>query len=144
MKKLITAALIIATLAIPTIARGSGRGPCSEDRLDVKHHMTRTRQIHRTDALITCAAARFPVPGGASKARTVADCESHDYPWADNGHGDLGVFQVSAWSSRARTYLKRRWFPFHWVPRWQHARANVLTAIVWVHRARSWSAWSCA
>ncbi len=103
--------------------------------------MSTDRQHHHVRNLIACATDRWDVPGGYAEALKVATCESGLYAWADNGHGDLGLFQISSWPARAKAYLKHRWFPFHFPPRWSLARANTLVAIRW---ARSgWGPWSC-
>ena len=77
--------------------------------------MSKSKQTRRVDRLITCAAKRFGVNGGPAKARAVADCESSDYAWANNGLGDLGLFQISGWHARLHTWLRHH---HDWFPRW--------------------------
>jgi hypothetical protein len=110
-------------------------------RPEMKHKVV----VRRVSAIIRCAERRWPVAGGVEKALRVAECESSFAPWADDGHGDLGVYQISAWHERAHKWLRRWMFP-RWqrpFPRWDNARANVLLGIRWAH-AKGWGAWTCA
>jgi hypothetical protein len=91
---------------------------------------------------ITCAARKWPVPGGAAKARAVADCESGMDPRAVNGRFS-GVYQIgdTEWSRWLAVYpeMKQRW-----VSGILHGRSNALVAVRTVHRIGSWKPWSCA
>ncbi len=120
--------------------------PCTKPRmLKIRPKMPHAMVVRRVTALIRCAERHWPVPGGLEKALDVADCESSFAPWADNGHGDLGVYQISAWPERAKTWLRRWMFP-KWqrpFPEWSNGRANVLAGIRWAH-AKGWGAWACA
>ncbi len=129
----------------PVASHHANRGPCFEERfVNIKPGMGHEKVTRRVTALIACAVDRWPVPGGLAEALNVADCESSFWPWSNNGHGDFGVYQISSWPARAKTYLKHRWFPRHpFPPRWSKARANVFVGIRWAHLANSWSAWSC-
>ena len=104
--------------------------------------------------LIRCAVRRWPVPGGASKALEVFECESGWWPWAIGGD-NLGVGQHKDdyWPSRARRLLKRAWFPGRRFPAPYgspgdrrlafNARANVLVSVRMAHRV-GWGPWACA
>ncbi len=126
----------------------ANRGPCDEERYDVRPAME-TATIHRkVTALIGCVTARWDVPGGKAKAVSVALCESSLYPWASS-NGNEGLFQLRFWTSRARVYLRRAWFwklrdrnPYT-LPSAYQARANTLVAIAMAHRGWSWAQWSC-
>lgn len=88
--------------------------------------------------LITCAAHRWKVDGGAPKALSVAECESHFDPAAYSPAGYLGVFQQARryWPERAT-----RWgFPHRSA---FNGRANVIVSIRMAH-AFGWGAWGCA
>jgi hypothetical protein len=132
---------VILLLLIPAQAHGASRGPCFGPTYEVKHSMTTQRQHHHVRGLIRCAVARWPVEGGYTTALRIATCESSLYAWAYS-NGNVGLFQIRSWTDRAHYWLRHRWFAFHWLPRWQLARANVLVAVRWAHRF-GWSAWSC-
>lgn len=121
--------------------KNANRGPCFGEEFDVKHWMSADQQYRRVRRLIRCATDRWDVPGGYETALRIATCESSLYTWAAS-NGNYGLFQIRFWDDRARTWLKPAWFPFHWVPRWSLARANVLVAVRWAHRL-GWGAWSC-
>ncbi len=131
----------------PVVERHASRGPCDEERW---LRITPKEWTHSLVAgLIRCAVARWPVPGGAPKAIATWDCESSLYAWAHNG-GNLGVAQISAWTDRARAWLRRAWFNRFQARRVfgessgaYVARANVLAGVRWAH-FQGWSAWSCA
>ncbi|MEW6059711.1 MAG: hypothetical protein AB1551_06170 [Actinomycetota bacterium] len=120
--------------------------PCTKPRMmNIRPKMTHETVVRRVSAIIRCAERRWPVPGGVEKALEVAECESSFAPWADDGHGDLGVYQISEWRKRAREWLRPRMFP-RWqrpFPGWANARANVLLGIRWAH-VKGWGAWTCA
>jgi len=120
--------------------------PCTKPRmLRIRPKMSHAMVVRRVSALIRCAERHWPVEGGLEKALDVADCESSFAPWADNGNGDLGVYQISAWPERAKTWLRKWMFP-KWqqpFPEWSNGRANVLAGIRWAH-AKGWGAWACA
>lgn len=78
------------------------------------------------------AAAFYHEP--LADADRVAFCESTDNPLADNGHGDLGLFQFlypSTWDSTP--YAKRS----IWDPAW-----NALAAM-WMWRNGRRGEWQC-
>jgi hypothetical protein len=93
------------------------------------------RQVKR---LIRCAARRWRVAGGPSKALSVAACESGFNPKAYNPAGYAGVFQQATkyWRGRARDYGFPRWSAFN-------GRANVIVSIRMAHE-KGWGAWGCA
>jgi len=128
----------------------ANRGPCTEDRYRVVPAMGLARVRGKVAALIRCAVAWRGVPGGATKAIDVADCESSLWPWA--GTYNLGVFQHARpyWIERVDWLLRESWFnPQQWdrlhtVPQGAYlARANVLVAIRMAH-AGGWGPWACA
>jgi hypothetical protein len=87
--------------------------------------------------LIRCAAHRWSVPGGASKALYIANRESHFNPGAYNSYsGASGIYQHLRryWPGRASTFGFRDWSAFN-------ARANIIVTMRMVHRLGSWSAW---
>lgn len=92
---------------------------------------------HQVKRLIRCAARRWSVEGGPSKALSVARCESGFDPKAYGG-GNLGVFQQNSryWPGRAKAYGFRGYSAFN-------GRANVIVSIRMAHRG-GWSPWSCA
>jgi hypothetical protein len=120
--------------------------PCTKPRMmKIRPKMTHETVVRRVSAIIRCAERQWPVDGGPAKALEVAECESSFAPWADDGHGDLGVYQTSQWPNRAQKWLRRWMFP-SWqqpFPGWDNARANVLLGIRWAH-AKGWEAWTCA
>ena len=126
------------------------RGPCDEDRYDVKPAMGHETVHAKVAALIGCAVRRWDVDGGLSKALDVAQCESGLWPWAVGGD-NLGVFQHKAryWAGRVHALLRREWFyqlrdgKPDTIPSAFNARANVLVAIRMVHGG-GWGPWSCA
>jgi hypothetical protein len=86
--------------------------------------------------LIRCAAARWNVPGGASKALAIANRESNFHPRAYNSYsGAAGIYQHLRhyWPGRARTYGFRGWSAFN-------ARANIMVTMRMVHRG-GWGPW---
>ena len=128
----------------------ASRGPCDEERwlrITPKEAHAHPHLVH---GLIRCVTNWRSVPGGYAAAECIADLESSDWPWAVGGP-NYGVFQISSWTERAKTYLRSRWFNDS---QWDRitanyrgafiARANVILADVWAHRAWSWSAWSTA
>lgn len=146
--------LMMTTIAwSPVDARADG--PCDDRRFSVKPSMGYDLVSKKVKALIRCAVDRWSVPGGVSKALSIADCESSFWPWA-RGYDNLGVFQHKDdyWLSRVDHFLKRSWFPDH---QWERihrdarlypgaaflARANVIIAIRMAHSS-GWGAWSCA
>ncbi len=131
-------------------ARADKYGPCDEDRW---MRITKEEWTPRlVKGLIRCVAERWSVPGGVSKALSVAECESGYWPWAV-GEDNLGVFQHKEryWYDRVDKFLKKDWFPR---VQWRKlqtkrtgafiARANIVVSIRMAHAAQSWSAWSCA
>jgi hypothetical protein len=87
--------------------------------------------------LIRCAAHRWHVPGGAEKALSIANRESHFRPRAYNSYsGASGIYQHlrTYWPGRAFTYGFKGWSPFN-------ARANIIVSMRMVHRLGSWRPW---
>lgn len=99
------------------------------------------RNVEPIKRLIRCAAARWPVPGGAEKALDVARCESGFRPNA-YGNGNAGVFQhrLPYWEGRYEAYTRRRWRLFESV---YNGRTNVIVSIRMAHDI-GWGPWSCA
>lgn len=91
---------------------------------------------------IRCAVSRWTVPGGASKAVSIARCESHFNPHARLGQFS-GVFQQGSswWRGRFRHYNPHHGYKLSrsiW-----NARSNVIVSIRMMH-AVGLSPWSCA
>jgi hypothetical protein len=102
----------------------------------VCHHDWRegTRELKQ---LITCAARRWGVPGGARKALAVARCESGLRPRAYNPAGYAGVYQQALvyWDERARHFGFAGRSPFN-------GRANVIVSLR-MASAVGWGPWGC-
>jgi hypothetical protein len=137
-RRLIAAALTLSTLTAvaaddshTAIAKESRirRSLCRYDWRDGR------RQVKR---LIRCSVRRWHVPGGASKAITVARKESGFRPRAYNPAGYKGIYQQSAryWRRRARQFGFPDWSAFN-------GRANVMVSIQMAHRG-GWGPWSTA
>lgn len=149
--KLLTTVLIAGLLLIAmpaTFATAQGQGPCSEDRFDTKPRMGAATVAHKNSNLIECAAHRWSVSGGASKAKSVARCESGLWTWAHtSGTSYYGLFQhgISYWDSRVHHFIKHRWFPHKRLrdigP--YNGRANAIISIRMAHGG-GWGPWSCA
>jgi hypothetical protein len=91
------------------------------------------------EALIRCAVERWPVPGGAEKAISVARCESGLWYRSGAGSGYVGIYQHSVyyWPDRAAAYGFAGFDPLN-------GRANIMVAIQYAHE-HGWGAWSgCA
>lgn len=91
--------------------------------------------------LIPCVYHRWGPPRSVSLStvKCIANRESHGYPYARNPSGASGIFQIIDWQTRARFWLRHRWFPgHHLTPSWSFilgpmgwtdARANTIMAI---------------
>jgi hypothetical protein len=137
----------LLTLGLPMTAHAEGTGPCSGWFSNIRPAMGQARVQHRVEHLIDCAVRIWPVAGGNFYARSIAERESGDWPWAVNeSSGCVGLFQhvASMWPGRARFYLHRGWFS-RWA--WDRgispfsARANVLVSIRMAHSG-GWGPWS--
>src|SRR5262245_34398353 len=99
----LTALLLIVPIASAKADGGTGyrevpRRICPIDWREGTWHVKK---------LIRCAAHRWSVPGGASKALYIANRESHFYPRAYNSYsGASGIYQHLRryWPGRARTF----------------------------------------
>jgi len=128
--------------ARPLVARHTTRGPCVA-LIDPKPRMTTTRIEALVHAMYRCVQHRYGVPGGFAWLDCTGDRESSDYPWAHGGgYSYLGLFQhaAGAWTSRARTYLERSWFPRSFPPSAFNERANAIVTARMVRRLGT-SAW---
>jgi len=139
MRRLLTAVLL-ATLVLgagPAEAHHQ-RGPCPIHWWKAWHERHDVRPIKD---LIRCAAARWPVPGGAATALAVARCESGFRPDAYS-NGNAGVFQqrVRYWDGRYEAYTRPWWQLYRSV---FNGRTNVIVSIRMAH-AVGWGPWSCA
>jgi hypothetical protein len=86
--------------------------------------------------LIRCAAFRYHVPGGATKALAIANRESHFDPGAYNAYsGAAGIYQHLSryWPGRAYTFGFKGYSAFN-------ARANIIVTMRMVTRY-GWSPW---
>jgi len=97
---------------------------------------------------IVAAVERWGVPGGLSKALSVASCESGLNEFASNPYSSAaGVFQIvsGTWSSWYGSVVTSR--PA-WSRKWDvkpsvfNARSNVIVSIIHAHRY-GWGAWVC-
>jgi len=108
-----TVGAIVVTAALPAsamVARGLGQddrpGPCPLTRGADEGVRAFSMRI------ITCAAERWPVPGGAERAICIADRESGLIPTAQSPTGMyLGLFQHSAeaWGDRYLEWTRPVW-----------------------------------
>lgn len=132
-------ALLILTVTVvlgsaPVALAQHRPGPC-----DV--HLEPTESlVHHSKDLIRCAAAKWPVDGGAARAICIAKRESGLIPTAESPSGDyLGLFQhmASAWADRYEAWT--------W-PGWElkasalNGRTNTVVTIRMVH-AGGWGPW---
>ena len=133
----LTAAVLVPATSLPAEAHHRP-GPCAIHWWKAWHEWGATDPIRR---LIRCAVARWPVPGGAPKALSVAACESGFRPDA-SGYGNGGVFQhrYPYWDGRYR-YFTERWWRL-W-PNIYNGRTNVIVSIRMAH-VGGWGPWSCA
>ena len=93
--------------------------------------------------LITCAATRFPVPGGADKAICIAERESGLIPTASSPTGDyVGLFQhqAAAWPDRYTEWTRPAW---QLKPSPLNGRTNAIVTMRMVN-ADGWGPWSGA
>lgn len=127
--------------------RSANRGPCDEERYEVKPAMGAETVHRKVRALIRCVVGRWSVEGGAAKAVCVAGRESGWWPWAHN-ESSKGLFQhmVTYWADRVARWLRPEWF-------WQlrdddpdtypsvfNARAQSIVTARMVH-AGGWGPW---
>lgn len=132
-RRALVAALATTTLLAAPADAVTRRDPVKDWVCDIDWRQG-DRQVRR---LIRCAAERWRVPGGPSKAIAVARCESGFDPRA-HANGNAGVFQhrTTYWPGRARTWG----FPGASV---YNGRANVIVSVRMAARF-GWDAWSCA
>ena len=138
---IVGAALATLIVAGPAGASPLGRGgtrvpgPCALPRAEGEFIQDFSRR------LITCAAERWTVPGGAEKAICIADRESGLIPTASSATGMyVGLFQHSAadWPRRYDEWTK---------PVWQlkenpyNGRTNAIVTIR-IANLEGWAAWA--
>ncbi|MGH2595808.1 MAG: hypothetical protein ACRDH7_07570 [Actinomycetota bacterium] len=158
MRRILIAALV-ATLLTGTMTMtaqaeqlGRWRGFCStwregENLTPARFHANPDAARAKIRRLIVCVFAKF-APGESGVALVVADRESGLYPWAQNPSSLCsGLFQhiLSAWPSRAESYLKRWMFGpgVSWPPPWSDPRANTIVAAKMVADPNiGWTPWS--
>lgn len=125
-------------LWVPSLAQAHHRpGPCNVHWVKAWREHRDTRPIVR---IIYCAVARWPVPGGITKALDVANRESGYRPDADNPYSDAsGVYQhrLHLWPPRYRDWTLRGWRLY---PNVFNGRTNVIVTIRMVH-AHGWGPW---
>lgn len=136
---------VVAALTITTTAAfAAGGRTTDQQRAQIRFQHLENPKWTTTEVVKTIRAAvrRWPVEGGASKALSVAKCESGLDERASNGGAYLGVFQQSAryWPGRQNAYDSARW---HLGERAFNARANVIVSIRMAHSS-GWGDWSCA
>jgi hypothetical protein len=91
--------------------------------------------------IITCAAERWPVPGGAEKAICIADRESGLVPTAQSPTGMyLGLFQHSAeaWGDRYLEWTRPVW---QLKPNALNGRTNAIVTMRMAN-ATGWGPWA--
>jgi hypothetical protein len=107
----VAASLVLPSPAVASPAGGrsgtpSVPGPCALTRLEGEAIQDFSIRM------ITCAADRWPVPGGAERAICIAERESGLIPWASSPTGQyVGLFQHSAeaWPDRYDEWTKLLW-----------------------------------
>ena len=110
-------------------------GPCPLTRVDGETTQDFSRRM------ITCAAERWPVPGGAEKAVCIADRESGLIPTASSPTGQyLGLFQHSAaaWGDRYLEWTRPAWAL---KPNALNGRTNAVVTMRMVN-AEGWGPWA--
>lgn len=133
-RRALTLALALSTLlALPVQPANAAATTVSKSVCSIDWRAG-TQQVKK---LIRCAADRWKVSGGPSKALAVAKCESGFNPKA-YASGNAGVFQQATkyWPTRAKTFGFPDYSAFN-------GRANIIVSIRMAHRW-GWGAWSCA
>jgi len=108
-------------------------GPCPVTRTT-----TETVQ-HFSKRVIRCAAAKWVVPGGATKAICIASRESGLVPTARSATGQyLGLFQHSrvSWPSRYADWTAPAW---HLRTHALNGRTNTIVTLRMVHGFGGWA-----
>ena len=142
MKRALIVAALVAASIIPSTSAHAQEAPCAKIRWKQPYYTS--HDVRPVKRLIRCAVRRWPVPGGVSKALSVARCESSFRPDAVSpAPTNLGVYQHRAtyWPARADRWLRPRWEISH---RWNNARANVIVSVRIAHVGGSWASWACA
>ena len=126
----------LALLATPARAETWREEHC---RMNKATNVWTAFEIRQT---IRCATAKWPVPGGPTKAINVALCESGADLQDPGGDGYAGTFQQSEhyWPGR---YISLRPTGWELQPSAVNPRANTVISIRMAH-ASGWDAWSCA
>jgi hypothetical protein len=134
--------VIVTTIALPASAmadHGRGQddrpGPCALIRGDDEGIRAFSIRI------ITCAAERWPVPGGPDKAICIADRESGLIPTAQSPTGMyLGLFQHSAetWGDRYLEWTRPIW---QLKPNALNGRTNAVVTMRMAN-AYGWGPWA--
>lgn len=130
----LTAMLLIVPAASATAADQVARTSTISNRVCPIAWWRSTWHVKR---LIRCSAHHWGVPGGATKALSIARRESRFHPGAYNAYsGASGIYQHLRryWPGRASTWGFSGWSAFN-------ARANIMVTMRWVHRLRSWHPW---
>lgn len=110
MPRLIAAVLISISMVLGAHGPAEAHhmpGPCD---IHWWRAWTEDRNVEPIKRIIRCSAARWSVPGGASKALAVAACESGFRPDA-YGNGNAGVYQhrLRYWDGRYDAFTRPRW-----------------------------------
>ena len=137
MRRALVAALASASLVAPASTAAAREAQTVPVRLCNYDWQAGTWQIKQ---LIRCAAHRWDSPGTPRQAISVARCESHLNPRADNSSGYAGLFQQSTWywPGRADRWGQDDRSVFN-------GRANIIVSIRMAHALGSWSPWAgCA
>jgi hypothetical protein len=134
--RLLAVAFVTTSLAtVPTPVSAQDRpGPCAIERADDQGVASWVK------ALIRCAADRWDIPGGATKAICIAKAESGLDPKATSPGGDyLGLFQhdADAWPDRYDAWTQPSW---QLDPSALNGRTNTIVTIRMVN-ADGWGPW---
>jgi hypothetical protein len=137
-------AVVVCLLSIPASAIPAGSRGGSAPRIAGPSAPTRsdTETVQDFAArIITCAADRWPVPGGAEKAICIAQRESGLVPTASSPSGEyLGLFQHSAaaWPDRYTEWTRPGWALKQSA---LNGRTNAVVTMRMVN-AEGWGPWS--
>lgn len=131
-------ATILTIGLMPAAQAHHKTGPCSIHWHHAYYEEGRKAPIRD---LIRCAARRWPVEGGPSKALQVAACESGQRPDALTPTY-IGLYQHirTSWAARAHRWLWPTWDVGHGG---FNARAQAIVSMRMASRF-GWSAWGCA
>jgi hypothetical protein len=131
MKKFLVAAIIAASMIIPTTNAEARVRTCGGYELP-----------QQGPALVECVFEFLGMESQASYAQYVAERESHYHPDAYNPSGCGGVYQhmIRYWRGRALAYLPEWRFPNKETVHWSNGLANVWVTARMV-KDNGWGPW---